>query len=90
MKNVAVIPNNIVEILSIMGGFLTLITKLTWWLIRSYQQFQFKKSSIKKLYYYTRTKKKRADSLLERSGLDDTHHQSFAITEKSDFTECPD
>jgi len=41
-----------------MGGFLTLITKITGWGLRNYQVFTFRKSGIKKLYYYSRTKKK--------------------------------
>ena len=53
-----VTPANFVEILSMCGGFVTLITKLTGWILRNYQRFQFRKSSIKKLYFYNRTKHK--------------------------------
>jgi hypothetical protein len=40
-----------------MGGFTTLITKLIGWMLNSYQKFMYHKSSVKKLYYYTKTKK---------------------------------
>ena len=56
IKHIKAIPNNIVQIISIMGGFVTLLTKLISWAINSYQKFQYRKSSVKKLYYYTRTK----------------------------------
>lgn len=51
-------PNNFTEILAVLGGFVTLVTKFIGWGIKSYQIFQYRKSSVKKLYYYTRTKKK--------------------------------
>jgi hypothetical protein len=53
-----IVPQNLVGILSIMGGFLTLITKLIGWFLSSYQRFTFRKSRIKKLYYYSRTKRR--------------------------------
>ena len=46
-----------------MGGFITLITKLAGWILRSYQSFTFRKSAIKKLYYYSRTKMKCSSSV---------------------------
>lgn len=45
-------------IVSTLGGFLALTTKLIGWLIAGYQNFAFRKSGIKKLYYYSRTKSK--------------------------------
>ena len=51
-------PNNFTEILAVLGGFVTLVTKIIGWGLNSYQIFQYRKSSVKKLYYYTRTKKK--------------------------------
>jgi len=85
-----------------MGGFVTLTTKLIGWSLRNYQAFQFRKSSIKKLYYYSRTKKKEPDSKnqsTEKHSLskpvvkkvyedeDKLSHKTLSITEGSDFNE---
>jgi hypothetical protein len=65
------IPQNFTEILAILGGFVTLVTKMIGWGIKSYQIFQYRKSSVKKLYYYTRTKKK------------ESHRNKYLITDSS-------
>jgi hypothetical protein len=50
------VPQNFIDILSILGGFVTLVCTIIGWIIQSYQKFQFRKSSVKKMYFYTRTK----------------------------------
>ena len=67
-------PNNLTEILAVLGGFVTLVTKFIGWGIKSYQIFQYRKSSVKKLYYYTRTKKK--ETLRHKTAVLDTENKS--------------
>ena len=78
-------PNNFTEILAVLGGFVTLVTKFIGWGIKSYQIFQYRKSSVKKLYYYTRTKKKEqyTRSLFEKAKVNDTASVSPESKEKS-------
>jgi len=58
---VQIVPDNFVDIVSISGGFITCLTVLIAWALASYQQFQYRKASIKKLYFYSRTKKKQSE-----------------------------
>jgi len=58
---VHIVPDNFVDIVSISGGFITCLTVLIGWALSSYQQFQYRKASIKKLYFYSRTKKKQGE-----------------------------
>lgn len=79
------VPNNLLEIVSMLGGFLTLITKLISWLIASYQSFAFRKSSIKKLYFYSRTKTKNELKNERTSSQGSTN--TIQLTGQSDFNE---
>lgn len=79
-----VTPSNFFEVLSIMGGFATLLTKCIAWTLAGYQSFTFKKSSIKKLYYYSRTKKK-ADTEDQGSDSDPEDNSSPIKIESKDL-----
>lgn len=78
-------PGNFVEIISLLGGFVTMTAKLIGWMLRSYQGFQFRKSSIKKLYYYSRTKKKGTPSKKYTEDDLKKSHATMVFTEGSDF-----
>ena len=85
-------PNNFTEILAVLGGFVTLVTKFIGWGIKSYQIFQYRKSSVKKLYYYTRTKKKetirrRMTQFLDTDPSAPLKIPSHDATEKDDKSE---
>jgi hypothetical protein len=85
--NSTIVPSNLVGILSLLGGFLTLITKLTGWCLLSYQRFTFRKSKIKKLYYYSRTKKKSNHKHSHEHEEDCKSNQTMMLSEQSDFEE---
>lgn len=97
-----VTPGNFIEILAIMGGFVSVMTKFIGWSLRNYQAFQFRKSSIKKLYFYSRTKKKEPlgptanpstlvkKELKEKKKFEDEEkysHKTLSISDGSDFNE---
>lgn len=72
----SLVPQNLVGILSILGGFLAMLTRLTGFVLRSYQRFTFRKSGIKKLYYYSRTKQKEHDDGAGPKGIPTASHLS--------------
>lgn len=57
-----IIPQNFMLVWSKVGGFLAITSKLLGQLVGSYANFAFKKSAIKKLYFYSRTRKKEGNS----------------------------
>ena len=68
-------PQNFIKLLSILGGFFFVLTNLTGFLLRNYQRFSYRKSVIKNLYYYSRTKKK-----VEDRGSDRRRRERMAST----------
>jgi Tfp pilus assembly major pilin PilA len=47
-----------ISAVSLLGGFMALIVRLTGICLKKYQKFAVRTSMIKNLYYYSRTKKK--------------------------------
>ena len=87
-----IVPQNLVGVLSILGGFLAMITRITGFLLRNYQRFTFRKSSIKKLYYYSRTKKKNERNSSDHGNevtamASNISNETFEISQASDFDE---
>ena len=95
------IPSNFASVLAILGGFLSVLTKINGWLLASYYAFQFRKSSIKKLYFYSRTRKredksKKKQLTIAKDGkvqiesmidkdLDAQSHRTLQLSEQSDL-----
>jgi hypothetical protein len=72
-----------------MGGFMSVLTKLTGWLLKRYQRFTFRKSSIKKLYYYSRTKNKfqnqNEEKFDEHRATSEKSNATILLSDGSDF-----
>lgn len=62
-----IIPSYFYRIFSLLGGFWAMFTSCSTWLLKPYIAYQYGKSSIKKLYKYTRTRRHKGSGNLPDS-----------------------